>query len=163
MPTYLLQVKADLEGVDSLTPKVGNQWKLDVQNDAAEVREGITVSSSDEYELEGSRGTANFVMRFNKGDQQSYLKLEKLVPKKHGDGVVTAAKSGSWVTVVVLEARGIEPIKFHRSLDFDVKSSGEKLCVFDDADFAEGDWADYDADADISVTVSNIEYRVVKE
>lgn len=163
MPTYLLQVKAELEGVESLTPKAGNQWKLDVQNDSSEVREGITVSSLDEHELEGSRGTANFVMRFNKGDQQSYLKLEKLVPKKHGDGIVTAAKSGTWVTVAVLEARGLEPTKFHRSVDFDVKSSGDKACVFDDADFADGDWAEYDADADISVTVSNIEYRVVKE
>ena len=163
MPTYLLQVKAELEGVESLTPKAGNQWKLDVQNDSSEVREAITVSSLDEHELEGSRGTANFVMRFNKGDQQSYLKLEKLVPKKHGDGIVTAAKSGTWVTVAVLEARGLEPTKFHRSVDFDVKSSGDKDCVFDDANFADGDWADYDADADISVTVSNIEYRVVKE
>ena len=70
MPTYLLQIKAELEGVESLTPRSSTQWKLDIENDGHEERHGITVCGEDVIDLEGSRGTANFVIRFNKGDQQ---------------------------------------------------------------------------------------------
>lgn len=161
MPLYLLQAKAELEGIESLTPKESIAWKLDVQNEASERREGITVCAVDEEELEGSRGTANFVVRFSKGDQQAYIKLERLVKKTHGDGVLTV--SGQWTTLAVLECRGLEPTKAHPGNDFDIKSSGERVKVFADADFSqEPDFCDYDEDNDLSVSVTGLEYRIVR-
>ena len=164
MPTFLLQIKAELEGVESLRPRPSTQWKLDIENDAHEERHGITVSGEDELDLEGSRGTANFVIRFNKGDQQSYIKLERLVQKKHGEGVYREENSGSWITVAVMECRGLTPIRAHPGNDFDIKSSGEKTKIFSDADFsADSDFADYDEENDLSVQVTDLCYRLIKE
>ena len=164
MPLFVLQGKAELEGVEWMRPKAAITWTFDIENDAHERREGITVCSDDELELEGSRGTANFVMKFNKGDHQSYIKLENLTAKKHGTGVLTEALSGQWVTLAVMECRGLTPLVCHPGNYFDIKSKGEKDKIFEDADFgADPDWADYDEDNDLSVQVSALEMRVKKE
>lgn len=164
MPLFVLQGKGELEGVEWMRPKAAVTWTFDIENDANERREGITVCSVDELELEGSRGTANFVMKFNKGDHSSYIKFEKLTMKKHGTGVITEAQSGLWVTLAVMECRGLTPLVCQPGNYFDIKSKGEKEKIFEDADFgAEPDWADYDEENDLSVQVSNFALRVIKE
>ena len=37
MPTFVLEIKAQLEEVESLTPVEGVLWKLDIENEASEV------------------------------------------------------------------------------------------------------------------------------
>ena len=163
MPSFLLQAKVDLlENVEAIRPKSNANWLIDVENDAHEKREGITVCSSDEIELEGSRGTANFVVTFQKSHPAAYIKLDKLVAKKHGDGSIRAADK--WTTLLVLECRGLTPTKAYPGMDFDIKTTGDKPRTFDDADFtSESDWAEYDDDNDLSVQVQGLVYRVIKE
>ena len=136
MPTFLLQTKVDfLENVESLTPKPLANWKFDVENDGEERRDGITLCAADELELDGSRGTCNFSIKFNRGDAHAaYIKIEKLAPKKHGDGIVKQADK--WTTVLVLECRGLTISKAYPGMDFDIKTVGEKARVFEDADFS---------------------------
>lgn len=163
MPSFLLQAKCELEGIETLSPKAHNAWQFDVQNDASEVRNGVTVSVEDSFELEGSKGTANFIVRFGKGDQQAYIKFDKL-NKKHGDGIIRESQSCQWVTILCMECRGLEPTRAYPGNDFDIKTSGENAKVFTDADFSvERDWAEYDDENDLAVQVSNMEYRVIKE
>jgi hypothetical protein len=98
MPIYLLQICADLEGIEQLTPLPNNLWKLDIQSDSSggDVKKGVTVSSEDAIELDGSKGEANFVMKWPKAKAQSYMRL---VDVKKCDMTYKAADSGKFVTV----------------------------------------------------------------
>ena len=59
-----------------MKPQAGNMWKFNVNSgDGGFSRDGITFSSLDELDLEGSRGIANFIVRWDKASSQSYIKL----------------------------------------------------------------------------------------
>jgi hypothetical protein len=75
MPTYVLSIKAELENVASLLPLNDVMWKFDITSSSSERKEGITVCPSEELELSGSRGTANFVMRWKGDKHESYIKV----------------------------------------------------------------------------------------
>ena len=75
MPVFALEIKADLENISKLRPLENNLWKLDISNSEAERKLGITVSAGDEIDIEGSRGTANFIMKWPGSKQQSYIKI----------------------------------------------------------------------------------------
>lgn len=64
MTIFALQIKATLENVSKLIPISNNLWKFDIINSSGERREGITVTLEDQIELEGSRGIANYVMKW---------------------------------------------------------------------------------------------------
>ena len=107
MPVYLLKIKADLENIAELTPLFENLWKFNITNGSGEERLGITVSKGDVLELNGSKGDANYVMKWHKSDaHQAYIKL---VDVKKVDGTYKKADSGTWVTILGLECRGLVP------------------------------------------------------
>jgi hypothetical protein len=64
MTIYALEIRATLENVSRLIPIPGNLWKFDIVSPSSDRKEGITVGSDDEIPLEGSRGTANYVMHW---------------------------------------------------------------------------------------------------
>jgi hypothetical protein len=100
MPTYHLQIKAELEGIQQLQPISGHLWKMDVEGEG-NTRNGITVSESDVIELEGSKGEANYVMKWDKSSKhQAYIKI---VPSKGCDFTYKAEDSGKWVTILAIE------------------------------------------------------------
>ena len=74
---------------------------------------------------------------------------------------MTAEDSGEFVPVLALECRGVEPFSFYpMGSEFVVVSEGGGK--FDeDVDLSEGDWADYDEEHDISVSVSEFESKFV--
>ena len=75
MPIFLLSIKAELDNVASLLPLTDVMWKFDIVNSSSERKEGITVCPTDELELSGSRGTANFVMKWPGDKNESYIKI----------------------------------------------------------------------------------------
>merc|ERR1719223_853751 len=157
MPLYLLKIKADLEGINKLIPLADNLWKLDIQNDAGDTKSGITVSKADVIDLEGSKGQANYVMRWAKGAPQAYIKI---VDVKKVDGSYKSDDSGKFVTVLGLECRGIEPIAWVVGEDFTAESSGGT--TFQEGVDLSEDWADYDEEHDESVSVMNTEVKIEK-
>ena len=107
MPLFLLKIKADLENIAELSPQFENLWKFNIASTDGEERLGITVSKADVLELNGSKGDANYVMKWHKADShQAYIKL---VDVKKVDGTYKAADSGTWVTLLGLECRGLVP------------------------------------------------------
>lgn len=64
MTIYALQIRANLENISRLIPAPGNLWKFDIVSPTSERKEGITVGADDEIQLDGSRGTANYVMHW---------------------------------------------------------------------------------------------------
>ena len=177
MPTYALEIQAQFENVESMVPKSDVVWKFDIENDSSETREGITVDPAEELELSGSRGSANFVMKWNKSDtHQAYIKIldvkkalgeKKKGKKAAGDAVVDGSyrsKSEEWVPIVCMECRGLRPTSANIGDDFIITTSGGT--VFNECEFAsdrEGlEWADYDEENDDSVMVTKLQARVVE-
>ena len=67
MPVFVAYFKAELDGVKYAGVYTGKDriFEIDVKNGMSdEVREKVTISSADEYELEGSRGISNLVLKF---------------------------------------------------------------------------------------------------
>lgn len=69
----------------------------------ADCRNGITVSRGDVLELSGSKGDANFVIKWSNSKNQSYMKI---IDKKGISGEYTSSDTGKFITILVLECRG---------------------------------------------------------
>jgi hypothetical protein len=70
----------------------------------------------------------------------------------------TGDDSGDWVPMLAVECRGLEPYKFEPMKDeFIIASNGT---VFDeDIELGDCEWADYDAQADVPVSLTEIEFK----
>lgn len=83
----------------------------------------------------------------------------KIVSHKSVVPSYNADKSGSFVPILAIECRNIEPIAWYPGFDFIIESEGGTK--FNEADLSDKDWADYDEDNDMSVGVTNLEYEIV--
>mmetsp|Transcript_43596 Transcript_43596/g.136794 ORF Transcript_43596/g.136794 Transcript_43596/m.136794 type:complete len:159 (-) Transcript_43596:696-1172(-) len=157
MPVFLLKIKGDYDGVDSVVPLPNNAWMLDVQaSDSDEVRTEVVVCEDEEVELTSGRGTANFKCKFPGSSKEASCSITT-----HADvRAINGEEDGDFVAVVAFECRGLEPVKFYPREDFAVQSPGGK--VFTEVDLSDGDWADYDDEADISVSITEFEYTIEK-
>lgn len=117
-------------------------------------KERVFICSDQELELSGSRGTANLVMRFEKGGKEHSANLQQI---KGVTRAVTEEDNNTWVPVIAIECRGLEPTRWHPGDNVTVKSTGK--ATFSDADLSE-DWADFDEDAGLSVSVMNLESKI---
>lgn len=61
-------------------------------------------------------------------------------------------------TVLTLECRGVEVVGWHAATDFHAESSGG--AKWEAIDLSEGDWSEYDGDADLPVSVTDVETQV---
>lgn len=162
MPSFALEIKADVEGVAKLIPLENNVWQFDVSSDSGggELKTDITVSPLDEIEIEGSKGHANFVMKWHGSRQQAYIKILPL-DKRMSAGYYPAEKSGEFVKVAAFECRGLSIDRWKPGSDF--SAEGSSGTVFAAVDLSDPDgWTDYDEDSGESVSVMNVEHRIVR-
>ena len=125
-----------------------------------ELKEGITVCAIDEIEIEGSRGHANFVMKWHGSKQQAHIKILPL-DKHLSPGFYPAEKSGEFIKVAAFECRGLSLERWIPGTDFAVE--GSTGTVFPAVDLSDPDgWADYDEGSDESVSVMGLEHRIVR-
>ena len=75
---------------------------------------------------------------------------------------MTENDSETFVPVLALDCRGLEPYEFFpMGGEFTVTSLGGK--VFDeDVDFSEDDWGEYDDENDIALSISSFESKFIK-
>lgn len=155
MPLYVLKIKCDLENIARIAHSGETLWKFNIESESGERRDGITFSSSEELELDGSKGTANFVMKWDRSS--SHHAYIKIIAVKKVSGSYLAENAGSFLTVLGLECRGLVPTAWIPGQDFKAESvSGKQF----DVDLTDGDWADYDEDGDMSVSITNLEHRI---
>ena len=157
MPKFVLKMKAEFENVGKLMFDPANQWSLVVQNaDGSETCEAY-LSRDEEMELQGSKGTAHFIKKWPGENKQSYLKIIDV--KNATVDEVTAEHSQEWVGLVCFEARGLEPVGWMTKSDFTVQSEGGTLFDPEAIEFDDGTWADYDAENDVPVSITELEFR----
>eukprot|EP01039_Chlorochromonas_danica_P002548 gene2548-2789_t len=159
MPQFVLKVKADLDNIRALIPVEGNLWKFDIQTPGGgDERKGVTVSTEESFPLEGSRGEANFLIKWPHASDQAYIKIltqSRAVAKEY-----SVDDGGSFVTILALECRGLEVTAWHPSFDFDVESIGGTVFKHNQVDLSDRDWTEYDEENDLSVSVLNLDYRI---
>ena len=105
-------------------------------------------------ELDGSRGISNFVMKWPGEREQSHIKI---VPIKKVDGCYRANNSGEYVQILAMECRGLTPTKWYPMCDFSATSCGG--FKFDEVDLSD-DWAEYDEENDMSVSIMALESKI---
>ena len=136
-------------------PAPGAHFCLDVQESAgSERREGVYVTANEKHELSGSKGEANFVIKFDKGSKhEAYLNV---VAIKGVTRPVTADDSGEWVPVAAFECRGLEPVAYRPEDEWLATGAGGQ--AFEGVSLAD-DWADYDEKLKDSVSVMGFESK----
>lgn len=186
MVLFALQMKAALEGVRSVELKAGTSLCLSVRNPSSdyEVRDDVIIDDTSAYldAADGGDGKnemeCHLRLKWEGNPKAAFLKIltpaeAKTALKKGGGGgnkknkddgslprAVTADDSGdTFVTILLCECRGLEPYHLTAgSTEFVVVSEGGT--VFDDnVNVAEGDWADYDADHDAPVALSEVLFQ----
>lgn len=143
-----------------------------------EVREKVVLNPSVyvEQEENSREPPCNFTIKWEGSKKRSTIEVldEKTIKtalkkikkgKKGGEAgpprEMTADDSGTWVPVLAFECRGVKPYKFHPMGSEFVVVSEEGTKFDSDIDLDEGDWADYDADNDLSVSISDFESKFI--
>jgi hypothetical protein len=139
-----------------------------------EVREKIILDTGRylDSDLDDREPPCNFALRWEGNKKRCVIEV------LNGDQAKTALKkknrtselpraftendSGSFIPVLALECRGLEPYAFHaKGGEFSLVSLGGMEFSQDNVDLSEGDWADYDEENGISVSVSNFQAKFI--
>ena len=172
MPLIGLFVKAELDNVKRIIFPDGLDWTVDVtMSNGPDVRERVTVNSIEEFEVPNSKGTANFVMKWEGAKQASTMSLVtqtrktplKDLKKGQNLGEYTSEDNGAFKPVVVFDCRGVEPSNWYPVGPFQVESAGG--ATFSEVDLSDKDgWVEYDEENDSSVTIQDLafEFRTMR-
>jgi hypothetical protein len=137
-----------------------------------EVRENVIVNPSETVEQdesarepphhlslkwEGSK-KQSILQILNDSETASALKKKKFKGEKPRTSY-TGDDGGQWIPLLCMECRGLEPYAFSPMRDeFVIQSEGG--CEFsEDVEFDDGEWADYDAENDASVSLSQVQFK----
>ncbi|KAG2175228.1 hypothetical protein INT44_007716 [Umbelopsis vinacea] len=162
-PAYKIGVyiKAELENVTDLQPVPDFEWHFKIEcSSCHETDENwITMNAQDEYDVGGSKATANLVMKCK------FCRREASASFSGPFGSYEIEQVNKFVKMAVLDCRGMEPVGFdprvniaslmvahHTASTHSVSFfqagwtalGAESGTKFDDIDLTEGDWADYD-------------------
>jgi hypothetical protein len=184
MVVFVLSVKADLEGVESLALIPGSNFCFSVRNprDGCEIREKIVVDSSQllEASQEHTHGNGHHKGEHHKGKQQhkevpchfalkwrdepARATITILNLQDHIGGSVPAPaankniQSGTFVPMLAMECHGIEPYAFYPIGDEFVVTNKAGV-KFEPVDLSSGDWSEYDISSG-STSITNLESKI---
>ena len=185
MVLFVLEIKAELDGVQSLSLLKNTNLCFSVRNPLSdfETREKIVFNPSETLEQddgdrepahhfsvkwEGSKKHSTLIALDSKEAKSALKKKQKKKKGKQKGGEddhqpreLTADDNDNYVPVLAMECRGLEPYAFHAlGNEFKVVSEGGKVFE-DDVDLSEGDWGDYDEENDLAVSIDQFESRLV--
>lgn len=181
MVLFLLWMKADLEGVASVALRKNVDLCLSVKNPLSnyEVREKVVLNPSvwieqddssreDPHHLslkwEGSKKASTLAVLSEQDAKTALKKKSKkkndaLVPGNYSAATAEGGEGGEWQPILCIECRGMEPTTFFPGDEFVVTSEGGTVFA-EEIDLSDEDgWAEYDAEHDAPVSVSQIEFK----
>jgi Eukaryotic protein of unknown function (DUF866) len=171
MVVFMLYMKADLENVASISMKKDDDLCISVKNPLSdyEVREKVILnpsvllepeenSRSDPCHLslkwEGNKKPCALTV-LTEQEVKTTLK-KKSLKKEYQPADYT--ESGTWQPILCCECRGLEPTTYYPGSEFTIKSTGGTSFT-EDIDLSDTDWTEYDADHDVPVALSQIEFK----
>eukprot|EP00656_Telonema_subtile_P008792 TRINITY_DN1410_c0_g1_i3.p1 TRINITY_DN1410_c0_g1~~TRINITY_DN1410_c0_g1_i3.p1 ORF type:complete len:122 (+),score=36.64 TRINITY_DN1410_c0_g1_i3:167-532(+) len=114
------------------------------------------VDPSEEEELEGGKSSCNFHLKWEGAKKAAYCSFAN---PKCLKSQYTAEDSGTWVPIAAWDCRGLEPVKWHPQGNF--TAEGTTGCEFEDINLGDEDgFADYDEDADMPVSIMELEWKL---
>lgn len=117
----------------------------------------MVVSTDEVIELSGSRGTANFAMKWVPDSKhQAYLNV--MTELKGIIKPLTADHEGKYVPIVAFDCRGLEPIAWLPNDSFIVKGAGGRM-VWEDVDLSEGEWVEYHESCGGEVSIMDLKWK----
>ncbi|KAK8900267.1 hypothetical protein M9Y10_002590 [Tritrichomonas musculus] len=145
-----IEFKAETDGVALLTPVSYSSFSYTVKcTQCGAERENISFDDS-EKEMQGSRGTANFVMTCKDCKRQCNINYT-------GNNFNHEAEDYTdWQRVITLECRGCS-IENASCNEWNIRSESDNKYEWNAAD----DFFEYDEDLGRPVTVSELEYQIV--
>jgi Eukaryotic protein of unknown function (DUF866) len=182
MVLFFLLVKADVENVSALKLKIDQNLCLTVRNPLSdyEIREKVVVNPCEFVEQDdnarepphhfslcwdGSKKQSTMTI-LNEAEVKSALKKDGKKGKSGKNGSddktprdYTSEDSGNYVPILCVDCRGLEPTEFFPMGNEFIVISQHGAVFDDDIDLSDGDWGDYDADNDMPVSLSNIEFK----
>mmetsp|Transcript_22903 Transcript_22903/g.54169 ORF Transcript_22903/g.54169 Transcript_22903/m.54169 type:complete len:182 (+) Transcript_22903:97-642(+) len=177
MVLYMLFVKAETENVGEIRLRTQNvNLRISVSNPLSdwEKRENVIFNPSELEEKEGDSAREppqNFSITWEGSKKTSVLRylddkeaaaaLKK--KKKYREGVPRAFTgddgNGAWVPIMALECRGLTPYEFLPMKDEFIITSEKGYRFDEEVEFEDGEWADYDAENDCPVSVSDLQFK----
>lgn len=151
----MLEVDAETEFVSSIRLPKGYEYTITVKNSAGEdVRENVTVSSREEVDLTGSRGTAHFALKWARdAKHQASLQVVEEIKKLK---LEWSSEDNQFGPLVGFDCRGLEPISWQPQDGFIVTASNG--AVFEDVDLSD-DWSEYEEKAKQVISISDLKWR----
>eukprot|EP00930_Biecheleria_cincta_P100285 TRINITY_DN91916_c0_g1_i1.p1 TRINITY_DN91916_c0_g1~~TRINITY_DN91916_c0_g1_i1.p1 ORF type:complete len:186 (+),score=37.04 TRINITY_DN91916_c0_g1_i1:56-559(+) len=167
MPLVALYVKAEMDGVDKLVFPQEEVWKLDVkQSSSEEMREGVTLDPTNEEEVPNSKGTANFLIKWEGAKAPSTITMmtpsRKQPIKDLKDAVLGEYTGGGFQPVAVFDCRGAEPCRWY-PLGVTIETPFGKFENVDLTNLGDEEWMEASETGECA-TISELkfEFRVVK-
>lgn len=173
MVLFMLYMKADTENIGEIQLRRTANLRVSIRHPQGdEVRENVIFNPTETIEQEeGSREPAHHFRIKWEGikkastlqvlDEKEIASTLKKKKKYKGD---TPRKylgddSGNWVPLLAMECRGLEPYAFHPMNDEFVIASEGGYVFEEEIELGDGDWADYDADNDVPVSMEDISFK----
>jgi hypothetical protein len=158
---FKLTLSANLEGLTSLKPtdttETPFEYTFEIQcTSCRETHEKeITINRYEQHEISGSRGEANFVFRCKVCKRESSASIVRT----KNDYLIE--DEGKPVSILEIESRGLELTKFIPQGNFEAKGADSNT-PFNEIDLTEGEFYDYDDNAGKEVSITEIEWRLVR-
>jgi len=153
-----LQISAILENVSAFQSGDDFRWYLKIKcSSCGEIsRTWQYICANESTDTKGGRGSANMVQKCKMCGRENHMDIIKDKIKSY-----TNDDSGSFVTIISFECRGIEPVEFDFRNGWKVNSSCSNT-VFSDVDLSEKEWYDYDDTGNESVSITELQSNFVK-
>ncbi|KAG1672233.1 hypothetical protein FOA52_002934 [Chlamydomonas sp. UWO 241] len=153
MPAFMLHVKLEMENVAKASLKA-NSYCINLKEGAGfETRDGVHVDRGHEAEIPGSKGNANFVMKWKESKRECTISI---VDVKGATRDITEDDNEKWVPIAVFECRGCEPTGYQPEGEWLVEST--KGTKFEDVDLSD-EWTDYCEKLGESVSIMKLESK----
>lgn len=173
----MLFIKAEVENVGEIQLRTGDvNLRISVRNSLSdwEKRDDVVFNPSElvEQDDESSREPpSHFSIKWEGSKKASVLRyldaketataLKKKKKHKGGSPRTFTGDDGNdaWVPILAVECRGLEPYDFRPMKDEFIITSENGYVFDEDVEFEDGEWADYDADNDCPVSISELQFK----
>lgn len=159
MPKFVLEVRAQLQGVKSVAVNDDNYpWYISLRCGSCgeETAKPAVLSRSDD--VEGIRG-ASVGMKIS----CKLCKRTNDLTILPGASVYTSADAPSWKPFLEVEARGTEPTAIELNDEVPLSTLGDGGFVAQDVIIADGEFYGYDEDLSQEMSITEFECRVLKK
>ena len=158
MVLLVLYVKAELENIESITFPPNIQYCFDVKDaQSDEEKKGVFLCADEIAEVDGSKGDANFAMRFPDCKKQCTVTFTDV--KGVTRDTITAEDSGNFVPIRGFDCRGLELAKWTPTEGLVVKSTGGTKWENVDLGADPDGWFEYCEKCGESVGITELEFE----